>query len=178
MKSESVLDSWKVNAKEWIKALETQAIDSRSITNPAIVDLIERYNPKKVLDAGCGEGWLSIRLQELGISGSGIDATEDLIERAKSKSRMPFYVQSFEQLIQGAPAQGGPFEAVVFNFCLYLKDEVPLLLKAISDNLNGRKLLFIQTLHPFTFIGSESSYKNQWIEDSWKGLKGNFVSPF
>ena len=72
---------------------------------------------------------------------------------------------------------GAPYEAVVFNFCLYLKEETPALLTNISSFLEGRKLVFIQTLHPYFAITQGIDYRDQWLDDAWKGLHGGFTSP-
>jgi len=72
---------------------------------------------------------------------------------------------------------GGPYEAAVFNFCLYHNEETDSLLKAVRNFLHKRKLVIIQTLHPFAFISNDFVYQDQWLPDSWKGLKGGFRSP-
>ncbi|MEM6524461.1 MAG: class I SAM-dependent methyltransferase [Bacteroidota bacterium] len=177
MKTKKILESWDINAKEWINAIETGAIGSRSITNPAIIEVIKYNKPGKLLDAGCGEGWLARSLSELGMKVVGIDGTEKLIEEAKAKSDIPFYTQSFEQIINGKTVPESPYDAVVFNFCLYLGSEAQDLLRSIGDLLDGKRLIFIQTLHPIAFLGDGFQYEDQWIEDSWKGLKGSFTSP-
>lgn len=177
MKKDQVRKSWKLNADEWIGAIENHTIGSRTVTNPAIVELIIEKRPFKILDAGCGEGWLSRSLHKQGIETIGIDGTEELIAAASSKGNVPFYTMSVEQIIAGEDIPQAPFEAVVFNFCLYLDNEVELLLKAVANHLIGRKLIFIQTLHPMSVIADGLCYENQWIEDSWKGLVGAFTSP-
>lgn len=177
MKGNDILHSWSENAAEWINTLNQEAITSRKITNPAIVRILKKYRPSKVLDLGCGEGWLTRKLFEEGITTVGIDGTLELIENAKSRGGANFYVQSYEEIIEKGVIEEAPYEAVVFNFCLYLKDEVESMLPVVADNLIDRKLVFIQTLHPLAFLSSEMNYENQWVADSWKGLTGAFTSP-
>lgn len=177
MKSDQILQSWRLNASGWIKVMEEETIASRKITNPAIVEVIRKWNPVKVLDLGCGEGWLSRELNNRNIETIGIDATEILISKAKKKSEGHYYTQSFEQIIKGEKIPEAPYEAVVFNFCLYLKEETEHILTTIQKHLKGRRLIFIQTLHPFAFLDTDFIYKDQWLEDSWKGLQGSFTSP-
>ena len=177
MENKKILKSWEENATEWIKAIEEDTISSRKITNPAIMEILKKYNPSTLLDLGCGEGWLSGKLNEEGIQTVGIDGTPALIERAKLISPGNYYIQSYEQIISNEPIEEAPYEAVVFNFCLYLKEEVEKILKIIPNSLTDRKLVFIQTLHPFAFLGSGFAYEDQWLDDSWKGLKGTFTSP-
>lgn len=40
----------------------------------------------KVLDIGCGDGWISIKLAKLGFSVSGIDSSQTAIKRAKKSA--------------------------------------------------------------------------------------------
>ena len=52
-------DSWTRNAALWIAAVRGGRIPSRArVTNDAIVNAILRHSPRRVLDVGCGEGWL------------------------------------------------------------------------------------------------------------------------
>lgn len=176
MKETTILDSWRINFPEWIKAIEERAIDSRKVTSPAIYETIVQLNPINVLDMGCGEGWLTHQLTGTGIKSVGIDATQGLIDKAKARGGQ-FFVKSYEEIIESGEVTESPYEAVVFNFCLYHDKETESLLKTVRNFLQGRKLVIIQTLHPFAFIGTDFVYENQWITDSWKGLKGNFHSP-
>ena len=84
---------------------------------------------------------------------------------------------SYEDIIEKQLLLPSPCEAAVFNFCLYDKAGVPKLLKAIAAQLSGRKLLFIQTLHPSALIGGEVPYQDHWIADSWAGLPDQFTDP-
>ena len=172
-----ILRSWQINAAEWIRVLDENLIPSREVTNQAIVHAILEYMPASVIDIGCGEGWLVRELTQRGIQSVGVDGTEELIKRAKSLKDGQFYVQSFEEIIKGKALRGAPFEAAIFNFCLYLKEEVELLFDAVKQHLQGDRLVFIQTLHPHAFINPGFTYKNQWLDNSWQGLKGEFNNP-
>lgn len=176
MSQTQVTESWEINASEWIKALEEKAIESRSITDPAIFKTIQDISPANVLDLGCGEGWLSRKLNDAGIATVGIDATPELIDKAKAEGG-EFYVRTYEKIIEDNVVPSTPYEAVVFNFCLYQKDETEDILKATKNFLQKRRLVIIQTLHPFAFLSADFVYQDQWLDDSWKGLKGGFHSP-
>lgn len=176
MKETTITDSWQINSAEWIKAIEDKTIESRKITSPAVYEILLDLRPQNVLDIGCGQGWLSHALSEAGIETVGLDATPALIDQAKIKGGN-FYVKTYEEIIESGTVPGSPYEAIVFNFCLYHEMETESLLKTVKEFLHKRKLVVIQTLHPFAFMGTDFNYENQWIEDSWKGLKGNFHSP-
>ena len=172
----SIRQSWDENAKEWIRMIQQEKILSREITNPAIVQAIIDYNPASVIDVGCGEGWLCRKLDRQGIKVAGVDGTAKLINYARQESSIPFRHLTYEAISQSTELADGPFEAAIFNFSLYQNEETPTLLKAVHDKLYKRKIIFIQTIHPAAFVGSGTPYQSQWMDDSWKGLEGEFVS--
>lgn len=57
---------------------------------PSLEDFIKTLKEKKpdakVLDIGCGDGWVSIGLAKLGFSVWGIDSSETAIKRAKERA--------------------------------------------------------------------------------------------
>lgn len=172
-----VLDSWHRNASNWIKTIEQRTITSREITNQAILNIIKDYQPTRLCDVGCGEGWLTRSCLDLSISTVGIDGTASLIEYANKKKLGRFHLLDFEAIITGTTLPEPPYEAVVFNFCLYEKEQTEHLLLSIARQLHQRKLIFIQTLHPATLLQSGIQYQDQWMLDSWAGLSGKFTHP-
>ncbi len=172
-----IIKSWAINAGEWSRIVEQEGIASRKLTNPAIVQIIKDYEPLHILDLGCGEGWLTRALSHGKNKVCGVDATEALLETARKKGPQKYFKLTYEEIIAGVSIPEAPFDAVVFNFCLYQKDEVPQLLIALQRVLTNPGLIFIQTLHPSFLLMNELPYKDQWIEDSWKGLTGKFVQP-
>ncbi|SMD44840.1 Methyltransferase domain-containing protein [Aquiflexum balticum DSM 16537] len=177
-KTTSISNSWDINAEEWIKVLKEQKIPSREITNPAIINHVLGFKLKNILDLGCGEGWLCRALSTKGIETFGVDGSERLILEASEKGKSSNYqCLSFEDIIIGTKINGAPFEGIIFNFCLYEKSMTERLLIKIDELLVNDGYIFIQTLHPFTFHKNGQTYKSEWVNDSWKGLPGNFKMP-
>ncbi len=55
-----IIRSWNANAKPWAKAIQAASIQSRNlVTDRASVDAVSSVGPGRVLDIGCGEGWLA-----------------------------------------------------------------------------------------------------------------------
>lgn len=173
--NKQILDSWNKNADEWIKVIQNDAIPSRKFTNEAILEMVSELDGKKMVDIGCGEGWLTREMGKLGWEATGLDAIESLVLEAQKKSDESFHVLTYEEIIDGKPMPNAPFDAAVFNFCLYLKDGLTELLSNTLKQLSPNGTLVIQTLHPFFLLQNGLPYKSQWLSDSWKGLPGNFI---
>ena len=82
---------------------------------------------------------------------------------------------SYEDIILGNPIPEAPYDAAVFNFCLYQKEGLGQLLKQIKNVLSENGYIAVQTLHPFFLLQNKMAYKSQWLDDSLKGLPGNFT---
>lgn len=173
--SKEILDSWNKNAGEWIKVIQNDAIPSRKFTNKAILEMVSELDGKKMVDIGCGEGWLTREMGKLGWEATGLDAIESLVLEAQKKSDESFHVLTYEEIIDGKPMPNAPFDAAVFNFCLYLKEGLQQLLTHTLQQLSPNGTLVIQTLHPFFLVQNGLPYESQWLADSWKGLPGNFT---
>ncbi len=169
-----ILKSWEINAKEWNSIIENNGITSRTHTNKAILNRIRSLAPQKVADLGCGEGWLTRSLSELGIEAYGFDATSALIKLALEKGNETYHVLKFDTIAKGIPLPGAPYEAAVFNFSIYQKEGLDQLLLQVLNNLTSTGVLLIQTLHPFYLQEHGFGYRSQWLSDAWKGLPGKF----
>lgn len=174
--SKEILQSWEANADNWIKTIDGEEIESRRVaTNKAIVNAVLKYAPKKVLDLGCGEGWLSRALREKAIDVWGTDAIEQLVDSAISKDGQFYSCFSYEDIIAGNHSLPSPFDAVVINFALLDKDVTEHLIPALPSLITQDGHLIIQTLHPLTM---SEDYISGWKEGSWNGLKQPFVLPY
>lgn len=176
--SANILESWKANAANWIATIDNQEIESRKlVTNTAIIDTIKSYSLKRMIDIGCGEGWLTRALLQAGIEAVGVDAVEDLVKNAISKGGPQYFVGSYADIVSGKVLEPHAYDSAVINFALLDKEESEKLIHYLSGLLIPKGLLFIQTLHPFS-IAAADSYVSEWKEGSWDGLKQPFVLPY
>jgi 2-polyprenyl-3-methyl-5-hydroxy-6-metoxy-1,4-benzoquinol methylase len=182
-REQEIIRSWYANAAPWSHAIRTASIASRKlVTDRAIVDAVSSVSPSRVLDLGCGEGWLARALAERGIRTTGIDVVPELIAQAESQiasvdrsPRPEFLVQDYSS-IASRQWQGGPFDAAVCNFSLLGADSVETLIAALSHYLEGSGRLLIQTLHPVAACGDQP-YEDGWRAGSWLGFSGDFRDP-
>lgn len=172
----SILDSWQANAAPWASAIQEGRIASRTqVTNRGIVDAVRELSVRRVLDLGCGEGWLARALSLEGIAVTGIDAVDSLIAEARRLGGGTFAVCSYSDLAHGRFDQGN-FDAAVCNFSLLGDESVETLCRSLPRYLAPSAHLVIQTLHPVVSCGRQP-YQDGWREGSWEGFGPGFADP-
>ena len=156
--------SWTANAANWTRAVRDGLIPSRKAgTDAAIVAAIAARAPKRLLDVGCGEGWLCREARaRTGCDCVGVDFSADLVrDAAAADAEGRYRVLSYADLIAGAHDLAGGFDAIVFNYALFEADVAPLL-RAVRGLLAPGGAVLIQTLHPDVFAGTEEGWR---VED-------------
>lgn len=169
---QAILAAWHANASPWTAAVRGQRIESRRlVTDRAIVDAVLAQAPRRVIDLGCGEGWLVRALAAHGIDALGVDAVAALIDAATAQGGGRYRQMDYEQL--GAGELHERADVVVCNFSLLGADSVDALLRAVPGMLEKGGVLIVQTLHPLAACG-ELPYRDGWREGSWQGCGEGF----
>jgi len=169
-KEQAIVDAWHGNAAPWTRAVREQTIESRKlVTDEAIVRAVLAQASHRVLDVGCGEGWLAHRLSKAGLQVTGVDTVSELLVAARAQGG-DFRELSYADLAGGALSER--FDAVICNFSLLGKASVDDLLKAMPDMLQPGGVLLIQTLHPLA--DGTGPYLDGWRDGSWAGCGDGF----
>jgi 2-polyprenyl-3-methyl-5-hydroxy-6-metoxy-1,4-benzoquinol methylase len=173
---QQIIRSWNVNAKPWTQAVQAQSIASRKlVTDRAIIDAVRSVGASRVLDVGCGEGWLVRALSTPEMKITGIDAVPELVAEARRHGLGEFHVQDY-LAIANRRWRSGPFDAAVCNFSLLGKESVESMLCAMGDYLGEPGYLIIQTLHPAAACG-DNPYEDGWRAGNWQGFGAEFSDP-
>lgn len=169
---DTLLDSWQHNAQAWIDAVRSGAIDSRrQVTDQAILLAILGRQPERVLDLGCGEGWLLRALGERGVEAVGVDGDRALVDAARAAGSAEVHLASYAQLADAQAFVGKDYDLVCANFALLQQDIIPLL-AAMNALLVPGGALVIQTLHPWSV--ADGDYQDGWRQESFAGLAGDW----
>ncbi len=168
--------SWMANADAWTRAVREGRIESRRVaTDAAMVEAVAARSPARVLDLGCGEGWLMRALAERGIETVGLDVSMELVVVAEETGGGRFRCCSYDEVVADPTRAGGPYDAIACNFSLLSADLVPLL-GALRQNLRPGGALVIQTVHPWTAMGDEG-YVEGWRTETFDAFGGDFAEP-
>ena len=169
--------SWQANADAWTAAVREQRIESRRlVTDAAIIRAILALKPERVLDLGCGEGWLCRGLAEHDIQAVGVDASAPLIAAARQTGhpRTQYRVCGYAELAQQAE-QLGRFDVLVCNFALFEQD-LQDTLRTLQQLVKADGHLLIQTLHPWRAC-HDASYRDGWRVETFSALAEGFAEP-
>lgn len=168
--------SWRVNAQAWAELVRDDAIESRKLaTNAAIVQAVLEQGPERVLDVGCGEGWLARTLASTGIEVIGFDSSPDLIQSAQHAGGAHFLELGYQQFIDQPDRVGRDFDVVVCNFSI-LGDNLTDLAAACGHVLSAHGRLIVQTVHPFADSATDA-YEDGWRLEHFAGFGGALRAP-
>lgn len=169
---DALLDSWQHNAQAWIDAVRSGSIESRrQVTDQAILLAILGRQPDRVLDLGCGEGWLLRALGDRGVEAAGVDGDRALVDAARAAGSAEVHLASYAQLAAGQACVGKDYDLICANFALLQQDIIPLL-TAMNALLVPGGALVIQTLHPWGV--ADGDYQDGWREESFAGFAGDW----
>lgn len=171
----AIVETWSRVGEAWTRAVRGQGIESRRlVTDAAIVDCVVAEAPRRVLDLGCGEGWLVRALARRGMTVDGVDGDAGLVARAREGGGGGFGVADYAAIAAGAITQR--YDACVCNFSLIGARSVDALIAAVPTLLVAGGALIVQTLHPATASDTEP-YRDGWRKGSWAGIAGDFGDP-
>nr|WP_281242922.1 class I SAM-dependent methyltransferase [Halomonas muralis] len=168
--------SWDCNAQAWTQAIREGLVASRRVTDAAIVAAMLEHAPRRVLDLGCGEGWLSRELTTRNVAAVGVDACEALVESAREQGgdchALDYATLASAQRVDLPTALHSDFDIIVANFSL-LDEDVGALLRRVTEWLAPGGRLLIQTLHPWAALGDEE-YRSGWRREDFQAFGSDF----
>lgn len=169
--STDLAQSWIANADVWTATVREGGIESRRlVTDQSIINAVLAQQSRRVLDLGCGEGWLVRALAGQGVDCVGVDGSPRLIDAARSAGGGLFHLCTYSELADDCSHIGNGFDVVSANFAI-LHEDVAALLRALRQLLVPRGKVVIQTVHPWSVGGA---YCDGWREEDFRNFKGSW----
>lgn len=117
------------------------------VINPVVFEFLGDLEGKTVLDAGCGNGYLSRKIAETAKKVFGVDLTERLIELAKQRDNpqnIDFSLGNLEKL----HFPENTFDVILCNMVLMDVERLQFVIKELSRVLKAAGILVISLTHP------------------------------
>ena len=138
---------------------------------PSIYSEIENQN---ILEIGCGSGRHTVRLIQQGNNVTGVDLSEGMLSRAKTKinsSRVTFVHADF--LKDEIP--NGPFDVAIMSLVLEHIDDLDLFFNKVRKLLKSESKFYFSEIHPFrSQKGGSAHFKTESGEEINLASKSHF----
>lgn len=153
-------ERWEANADYWVKVIREGRDRYRTeLTDAAMLDAVGPCAGLRVLDAGCGEGYIARTLAAEGADVVGVDACQGLIDAARDVAGAAVPATgiggslSFTRAsVDALPVEDGGFDLVVCNHLFsHLQDPSRAIAEFGRVLRSGGRLISL-TLHPCFYV--------------------------
>jgi 2-polyprenyl-3-methyl-5-hydroxy-6-metoxy-1,4-benzoquinol methylase len=156
------VNSYSQNAVFWTDIIRQRRDRYRTeLTDAAVLELVSPRKGLCILDAGCGEGYLSRALAERGAQVTGVDLVVELVVAAQEEaSRLGLDAEHLVADVSNLPAEfADRFDVIVLNHVVNdLENPAPAFLEANRVLRLGGRIVMLM-LHPcFSHQGSAIEY--------------------
>ncbi|MEK7089700.1 MAG: methyltransferase domain-containing protein, partial [Patescibacteria group bacterium] len=149
------IKSWNIIAHEYDALIMRGDFFREQLLNPAVNALLPYLNGKRILDAGCGQGYFSADMHTKGATVIGVDASENLIEIAKERypesDSLTFFVHDLKKPLTFF---SGSFDGVISNMVLMDFDPIDCAVSELGRVTKTGGFFIFSILHPFFVSGA------------------------
>ncbi|WP_134662555.1 MULTISPECIES: bifunctional 2-polyprenyl-6-hydroxyphenol methylase/3-demethylubiquinol 3-O-methyltransferase UbiG [unclassified Amycolatopsis] len=144
--NEAAIRQWhSASTRESMEATAEHAdFAKRQLVNPVLLRLLGDVRGRRVLDAGCGNGYFSRMLARRGAEVTGVEPAESLLSFAREKSADVSYLQA--DLARLPELE--PFDAVVCSMVLMAIPDWKPAMRACVEALRLGGLFVFAIVHP------------------------------
>ena len=151
-KDEHHIRYWNEAAAEYCARMErSPQVEARSEYEPVVDELLGDVSGKRVLDAGCGGGTYSRRLNSLGAIVTGIDGAVEMISIAERYPVRPNLEYEVADLTKKLPFPDGDYDVVLANMVLMDIPRIDIAIAEFARLLADNGILVFSITHPCFF---------------------------
>ncbi|MCO5995481.1 class I SAM-dependent methyltransferase [Actinoallomurus rhizosphaericola] len=154
--AELTRERWEANTDYWVRVIRESRDRYRTeLTDRAVLDAIGDCAGLRVLDAGCGEGYLTRTLAARGARVVGVDACHGLIDAAEGlPCEGPGSASFTRASVDALPMEDASFDLVVCNHLFSHLHDPSRAIDEFGRVLRSGGRLIILTLHPCFYTGN------------------------
>ena len=155
--NEEAIRRWAGFPREALDAMEPDGdFARRHLLNPVLLRMLGDVRGLRILDAGCGHGYLSRILAGRGAQLTGVEPAQPLYDyAAEREAGQPLGIRYVQADLCRLPDLGDPFDAVVANMVFLGIPDWAEAMRACIDALAAGGLLVFSITHPcFEQLGS------------------------
>ena len=176
--SDEAIRRWDLHARQIVAYMDPEEGDPHRIVllNPALFELLPDVNGKRVLDAGCGEGYLCRKLAKLGALVTGVDYSREQLAIAgeRTRDRAALGIRYLHGNCEHLDVlDDGSFDIVVSNMVLMDLSDHRAALEGFYRLLVGGGILVFSIAHPcfaapvHGWVRNENGAKLYWMTDHY-----------
>lgn len=156
--NKSNIDVWSTYSNEEILAFgEEGDISRKELLNPILLELIGDTNQKKILDAGCGTGYLSRMLAKKGAIVTGLEPAESLYKYCSDREKKDQLGIKYIQQDLSEFTSSEEFDVVISNMVLMDISDYEIAFRNCITSLKPGGSFVFSITHP-CFPGSDSEF--------------------
>jgi ubiquinone/menaquinone biosynthesis C-methylase UbiE len=165
-KSYTTIDAikrWDTHARKLLDGFDPDEGDPHRIVllNPVLMDLLGPVRGKRILDAGCGEGYLSRKLAKLGAEVTGVDFSREMLAMARERTNQEAGIRYIHGNCEDLSfLDEESFDTIVSNMVMQDLADHRAFLRSIHRVLVTKGILVISFSHP-CFITPDSG----WVKE-------------
>ena len=175
-----IVDCWNDKADQWKNWVGKNGDKNRIFnSDPVLWQFVGDVQGKKVLDAGCGTGYLSLQFSQKGATVVGVDLSDKMIDLANAEAKesnqaVKFAVDSCSELLT---VEDQSIDVVVSNYVLMDVPDFRGAVKAFYRVLkpNGKAVLVFS--HPCfnQFAEGEMYFDEIKKAETWGPFQSDFI---
>ena len=146
------IQNWDKAARKYSTVLQKGKNKYVKVYLSAIDELLDNVSGKRILDAGCGEGYYSRKLVSRKAIVTGIDGSKKMIAIAKSRNSKIKVNYKLMDLTQKLDFKNGYFDIVLANMVLIGISKINVAIAEFARILNKNGCLIFSITHPCFFL--------------------------
>jgi len=146
----------------WAKQYDTNENSTRDLDKKATIQTLSKYNFENVIELGCGTGknteWLATKAKSL----IGLDFSEEMLNKAKSKIKSDKIRFQQADLKKTWEIENGFADLITCSLTLEHIEDLDFIFNQAHQKLKVGGKFFISELHPARqYLGSKAKYETE-----------------